>query len=317
MTLLYILYAIGILGSYFPLLPSDHWVFRSQDYLKFYYLLLNILVFILGLILFELNIINSTLLLLALITIIYLLKIIIPFTSMYKSEVVSCFDADSSVSIFIYNVLQKNERYENLVNKIKELKPDIVFLCETNQAWKNNIKEVYDMYPYYVDKIREDTYGIITLSKYECLEGGINEFVTSKIPSTEMLLKIGKKQVRIFGLHPKPPVPSEAVYATKKDKELQQLADYIYSKKNNEHYIVVGDLNDVAWSKATKNFRSKTDLLDPRIGRSFYPTFPTHFPLKIPLDHVFCSRGMQIQEFTVLENLGSDHYPLFVKIKIT
>lgn len=84
----------------------------------------------------------------------------------------------------------------------------------------------------------------------------------------------------------------------------------------NEHLIVHGDLNDVAWGKYPKMLKKKLNLRDPRIGRGFYPTFPTGFPLKIPLDQFYISPKIELVNFTLLRDIGSDHFPVCAEIQI-
>ena len=85
---------------------------------------------------------------------------------------------------------------------------------------------------------------------------------------------------------------------------------------DEELTIVIGDLNDVAWSTVATKFKKLTGLVDPRVGRGFYATFPTYSPIKIPLDHVFCSPTFELIEFGTLVSVGSDHKPVIVKLKI-
>jgi len=79
------------------------------------------------------------------------------------------------------------------------------------------------------------------------------------------------------------------MHSTAKDKELMKAALAI------ENYIgpcvVIGELNDVAWSRITKLFRKVSRLLDPRLGRDFYSTFSAKKKwLRFSIDYIFCSK---------------------------
>ena len=79
--------------------------------------------------------------------------------------------------------------------------------------------------------------------------------------------------------------------------------------------MVAGDLNDVAWSRTTRQFQEISGLLDPRIGRGLYPTFNADWPLlRWPLDHVFFEPPFRLVRFAVESHIGSDHFPFFVAL---
>jgi endonuclease/exonuclease/phosphatase (EEP) superfamily protein YafD len=87
-------------------------------------------------------------------------------------------------------------------------------------------------------------------------------------------------EVELRCLHPRPPVPNESPRST----ELLIIGREMNQKQVPA--IVLGDLNDVAWSQANDLFRAISGLLDPRIGRGFYHTFNAKWPLiRFPLDH--------------------------------
>lgn len=80
--------------------------------------------------------------------------------------------------------------------------------------------------------------------------------------------------------------------------------------------IVAGDLNDVAWSHTTRLFQGISGLLDPRRGRGLYNTWPVRVPIcRVPLDHIFFSNCFTLVELRILDDVGSDHFPVLVELQ--
>jgi endonuclease/exonuclease/phosphatase (EEP) superfamily protein YafD len=79
--------------------------------------------------------------------------------------------------------------------------------------------------------------------------------------------------------------------------------------------VVVGDLNDVAWSRTSSLFRRVAGMGDPRVGRGLYPTFNARYPLlRWPLDHLFVSPHFELIQIDVLPDIGSDHFAIFFRL---
>ncbi|HEU4471869.1 MAG TPA: endonuclease/exonuclease/phosphatase family protein, partial [Flavisolibacter sp.] len=219
------------------------------------------------------------------------------------------------VVIFTANVLQDNRNYDVLLRQIKSSGADIIFLVETDQAWEKALSGLESAYPHTIKCPLDNTYGLLFYSRLPLREPEVLFRTERDVPSikAEFLLPSGK-WVRLYGLHPKPPVPHESLSSTAKDKELMKVAFEVENEK--DPCIVMGDLNDVAWSHVTELFRKVSGLLDPRRGRGFYSTFSAdHWWMRFPLDYIFCSAHFGLIRMKRLPYNGSDHFAMVTHLR--
>ncbi len=309
---------LSVAGTLLPFSNSKNWIVRGQSAFRLVYLFLNILMLILSIVFLPFSLIKISLCILLPLSVFVCLRSIVPYSVLYPKSVK---DAGSrsgdTVKLYIHNVYQHNDNYKKEVKTILREDADVVLLLEINDEWDKGIQELRSLYPYEVKEVREDTYGIIMMSKLAPLEADINHLVKESIPSTEVLLKINNHKLRIIGIHPEPPVYGEVLTSAPKDKEIKSVTNYLTSLSESEHKLLVGDLNDVAWSRVSRIFKKVTGMKDVRVGRGFFSTFPTSSPLQIPLDHVFCTPQMKVIDFRTLEDIGSDHLPVSVTFQLT
>ncbi|MFC5283891.1 endonuclease/exonuclease/phosphatase family protein [Pedobacter alpinus] len=239
-----------------------------------------------------------------------------PYTVLTKKEVkdVKSTNSQRELKIINANVLQDNTTYDILLNQIATYKPDVVLLLETDHIWMDKVKSLKEEFPYHIEVPQDNTYGMLFYSKLEIRDKEINFLVKNDVPSIycKVVLK-DNTEVKLWGLHPEPPVPGEELTSTAKDKELAKVA--LMVKDSNQPCIVMGDLNDVAWSSTTSLFTKTSGLLDVRKGRGFYSTFSAHhWFLRFPLDYIFCSADFGFIKMERLKFNGSDHYPIFTHL---
>lgn len=223
----------------------------------------------------------------------------------------------SSFRLLISNVLMENERYDLLLEAVADNDPDLVLLVEIDGRWERALESLGERYPYVVRQPQENYYGLILYSRLPLIEPRIRFLVQDDVPSVHTSFELpGGERVLLHGLHPRPPEPLRDQDATPRDAELVMVGRSI-GETEERATVVVGDLNDVAWSRSTELFLRLSGLLDPRVGRGFYNSYSTRNPLfRYPLDHVFHSRHFRLVELRRLPSIGSDHFPMLVELSL-
>lgn len=306
--------------TFWSLIPRDEWWFRGADFPRLQILALGIFAFI-GLILWnaEWDLAREIILIGLIAALAYQLKMVLPYTFLWKKQVKKVrsdqLDKQKQISIIVSNVLTPNTQYHLLLAQIQKHQPDLVLTLETDQTWQNELAVIEADYPYRVPVPLDNLYGMHLYSKLELSETEVKFILSDEIPSihTRVTLASGN-QVQLYCLHPKPPSPTEAKDSTLRDAELLIVGDQI--KDLDESCIVMGDLNDVAWSRTTRLFQRISGLLDPRVGRHFVNTFHANYPLlRWSLDHIFHSTDFALVHMERLPNIGSDHFPVYVVLQ--
>ena len=306
--------------SVWALIPRDEWWFRGADFPRLQILAVGL--FALIALLFwdaEWNL-NREILLVALIAAVaYQLKMVLPYTPIWKKQVLQVaadqLNPEQQISLLVSNVLTPNDRYELLLAHIDRLQPDLVLTLESDQKWQQALSRIESDYPYRVAVPLDNLYGMHLYSRLPLIDSEIKFILSDEIPSIHatLMLRSGV-HVQLYCLHPKPPSPTEAKDSTLRDAELLMIGDHI--KDLNESCIVMGDLNDVAWSRTTRLFQRISGLLDPRVGRYYINTFNANYRLfRWSLDHVFHSTDFALVDMQRLSHIGSDHFPVYVVLQ--
>ena len=317
--LIEVLSILFVLISLVPLVRNDYWAFRVFEYPRFQKLVVCLILFCGAMVFVKLSpdkfLYLITTLLFA--NICYLFYQIYPFTVLSKKDVMRPETElpGQDIALMTGNVLQYNRQSKAYLANIYKANPDVLLLLETDKWWELETAELMESYPYHITVPQENTYGMLLYSKLELVNSKVKFLVEEDVPSihTIVVLPCGQK-IQLYCVHPTPPVPQENPRSTERDKELLLVADK--AKGNPLPVIVVGDLNDVAWSYTTALFCKISGLLDPRKGRGFFNTFHAqHRFLRFPLDHVFCSTDFKLMHIEKLAAAGSDHFPMFVKLQ--
>ena len=312
--LLYVFSFIAILSVLLPFIKKDFWIFRVFDYPRLQKFTIIGILAICWFVFFResefwLDISISIFLSLAFF---YLLYLILPFTFLGKTMIDRVSGkGEEKINLLVANIYQYNDKYQKLLDLVKKRNPDIVFLVETDKKWLEGVKELREEYPHFIEIPLDNTYGLLFYSRLPLKNYEINYLIDEEIPSIIADVEFDNQVIRVFGLHPTPPVPQENEHSTDRDAEILLIGKM--AKEHEGPCLVLGDLNDVAWSYTTKLFLKTSELLDPRRGRGMFSTFHAKYPLlRWPLDHYFVSSHFRLVDMKVEKHIDSDHFPISI-----
>ncbi|PHI19950.1 endonuclease [Lewinellaceae bacterium SD302] len=311
----------GIAGTLIPFLRYDDWWIRGFDYPRVQ--LVFIMLTAIGLLLVESYFFDADDWVLTGIigaALVYQVAKILPYTPIWNHQVKTTaadYEHGYFVSLLMSNVLQKNERSDLLIERIRAKDPDLILTLETNQRWQNELDaELIQDYPHTIKVPKENRYGMHLYSRLELRNETVNYHVSDDLPSIYVEVKLPNDGpwIKLYGVHPSVPSPTEEDSSTERDGELAVVGRLV-EEAGSDRTIVAGDLNDVAWSHSTRLFQRLSGLLDPRRGRGFFATFHADYWFaRWPLDHVFHSKDFTLRSLERLDTIQSDHFPVYVEL---
>ncbi|MDX1426912.1 MAG: endonuclease/exonuclease/phosphatase family protein [Salegentibacter mishustinae] len=295
----------------------DQWWIRAFDFPRLQISILISVIIVAAIIVFDFSkVIHFIAVALLLVSLIYQVEKIYPYTWFAKKEVMKFEDGDptDNISILVSNVLTPNEDYHKLLEIVNRRQPDILLTLESDEKWEEALKGLEEEYKYCIKVPQDNLYGMHLYSKLKLEETEIRYLVKDDIPSIHGFVRLDdNSKIRIHCMHPRPPSPSEADTSTNRDAELLMLGRDV--REQDDSVLVFGDLNDVAWSRTTRLFQQMSGLMDPRIGRGFFNTFHADYRFfRWPLDHVFHSNDFTLIDIAREKHIGSDHFPMYIKL---
>ena len=214
------------------------------------------------------------------------------------------------LKIFYANVYTANHDHSRLGDAIKTKNPDALIFLEINQRWKNYLETELNDFKYRELIPREDNFGIAVFSKIPMTI--TTEYAGSaEVPSLRCEFMLDGRKVVLWATHPLPPVGK--VYWMHRNEQLKEISRRLSDEQKPT--LLIGDLNTTPW---THWFKTVTEnrLKDSRVGFGLQPSWPSMWPvfLRIPIDHLLYTREFSIAKRQVLDDIGSDHFPLYAEV---
>ncbi len=239
---------------------------------------------------------------------------IFPYTTLSRKETptASATGQQNGIRLLSSNVLMENRDYGRLCAYITQESPDVLVVLEVDPAWLSALASVTAAYPHRFEHPLDNRYGMAIYSRFAVRSGGIRFLLRDDLPSAKLELVLpDDRLITLYVVHPPPPAPGEAPDSIARDAELAIIAQEAHADPHPS--IVLGDLNDVAWSHSTRLFQRLGTMCDPRIGRGMFNSYHAgHWWMRWPLDHVFLSPHFSLQFMHLGPAIGSDHFPVVV-----
>lgn len=226
-------------------------------------------------------------------------------TQLELAEATSTSEESRCFSALAANVKVKNKQYAKMIEQLRRYDPDLLFLMETDQPWIDALEPVLSQYGHVQRHPQPEAFGLVFATRLPVLKSNVVENTYRDTPTLYATVQPeGSLPVEFIGLHPKPPLPGWNTEV--RDANIVNAG--IQTPDRLPDAFVMGDFNDVPWSRTTTKFREIGDWRDPRIGRGTYPTFPANvLLLGWPLDQLMLKGELQLTSFEVLPDNGSDH----------
>lgn len=210
------------------------------------------------------------------------------------------------------NVLGRNKRYEDVLRLIDATDADIILLVETTHAWFRALESLDGAYPHRQGSPRTDNYGIALLSRLPFSSTEVVTLGPYRKPSIIARLELDEKLLTIVGTHAPPPFDRQSTEI--RDRQIAEIIQLIATLPGP--FLLAGDFNATSWSKGIRDLL-RTGLRDSRLGFGLQPSWPTSNPfLRVPIDHIFVSPGVNILDRHLGPKVGSDHFPVILDFSL-
>jgi endonuclease/exonuclease/phosphatase (EEP) superfamily protein YafD len=211
--------------------------------------------------------------------------------------------------ILTANILGWNRQYEQISELLASVKPDLALLVEFDYHHQQGLQAIMQSYAHTYSLARDDNFGLALLSRLPLISTNIILLDEGDSPALVARLEVDGKPLTVIGAHPPP--PKSNFLTRSRDRQILSLARFAAQQEGE--VILLGDFNTSPWSYAFRDLLRHSRLCDSRRGFGVQPTWPDRLPLmRIPIDHILHSPGVQVSDLHTGPFSGSDHRPVMV-----
>lgn len=223
-----------------------------------------------------------------------------------------------TMTVMTVNLLMANRRTGPIIDEIKAAQPDVLFLQEYTDHWREAIDAaVGQVYPHKVQVTREDSFGVAVYSRRP-FKGRVEKHLDlgqCSVPQVRAVIDFDGRDVALYNLHLLPPKRLAITIETR-----AQFADLLELLSiETLPAIIAGDFNFTERSPQAAAL-SKTGVLDAQDagGWGRGATWPVDGLLRrlpgVRIDHVYLTGGLTCVDCRAGVGQGSDHRPVVAEI---
>lgn len=225
----------------------------------------------------------------------------------HRSEL--AFVPGNPVTLLYANLLSGNAEPERFRSVLAREKPEILSVIELDKAWLHFMPSETE-YPHRI-VLENGTFGVGLFSKYPLAPEAETSVGDDLVPYIHARVLVpGRRPLSLYLLHAHPPLSTDVMH----ENVLYFRRISTKVRHDTEPRIVMGDFNATPTSGVYQRFVSGT-LLVP-IASGLERTWSAFSPfLRFQIDHVLVSEDIETLDQMRMEAIGSDHFPLRVRIR--
>lgn len=218
------------------------------------------------------------------------------------------------IRVMNLNLWSTNEQYNEVIEYIEALDPDLVLLHEASRPWEVAIGAAgldYEIIRGRSDRLIFGTL-VMVRGEVEAVSYGFAEGQPRAI-SLEYQPDGWPVPLKVLSTHPL--APTRAERASLRDAQLEFAANW--AEEQEGAFLVVGDLNASPWSWPFRQMTASGTLRNSQIGFGLQPSFPSTMIglLRVPIDHLLHSPELRVRDRRLGPALGSDHLSLIIDLE--
>jgi endonuclease/exonuclease/phosphatase (EEP) superfamily protein YafD len=216
-----------------------------------------------------------------------------------------------ALRLLVLNLEDGNREHEKVARLIAQSSADVVGLTELTPTWARALRQVLVRYPDRSVKAEKGAYGIGLFSRRPLTKATVARFPSDGPASIVARLEVGDEPFTVVLTHVHTPAAGDI-----HRRQFEALADA--RKSLGERLAICGDLNAVPWSSSFRHLASDGELIDSQRGHGLDASWPAWSALlRVPIDNCLVSRGVNVLDRDYGDDVGSDHFPLAIRLGIT
>lgn len=240
------------------------------------------------------------------------------------------------LTILHLNLDRENQQRDRVINYLNQQHADLLLLQEITPNWLTLLENALADYEVVTALPQTDSQGSALLKRISSAEDQDQNVPSPEIINTEVnafpagstrpiltaVVNWQDQELSILSLHVTR--PRNASTSEFQQKELEAIAlwakQQVQPSQTSSHSVVVlGDFNSTPWSQGFRRFQKQSGLTLARQGWGLKSTWPAWLPpwLQIPIDCCLHSPTLKTIHYHVGPNLGSDHRPITVELRLT